>query len=111
MDYLEYFISATEDFKKTAYLVLMTSRPNVGALELQAEDLRGAVLLYEYRILGFRSSLFTTCDFNGNRTVIAPAALRGQVFAAVCRYLMEHGAQVILISLQPGSAENCQIWF
>ena len=111
MDYLEYFLTATENLKKTPYLVLMASRSDVGVSELRAEDLKGAVLVYEYRVLGFGSSLFTTCDFNGSRAVIAPAALRRQVSAEVCRYLMEHGAQVVLLSLEPGSVENCQICF
>jgi hypothetical protein len=111
MDYLEYFLTATENLKKTPYLVLMASRSDVGVSELRAEDLKGAVLVYEYRVLGFGSSLFTTCDFNGSRAVIAPAALRRQVSAAVCRYLMERGAQVVLLSLEPGSAESCQICF
>ncbi len=111
MDYLEYFLTATENLKKTPYLVLMASRSDVDVSEMRVEDLRGAVLVYEYKVFGFRSSIFTTSDFNGNRTVIAPAALRRQVSAAVCRYLMERGAQVVLLSLEPGSAESCHFCF
>jgi hypothetical protein len=111
MDYLEYFLTTVENLKKTPYLVLIASRSDVGVLELRAEDLRGAVLLYEYRVMGFGSRLFTTCDFNGHRAVIAPPALRTQVSATVCRYLMEQGANLVLLSLQPGSAESCQICF
>jgi hypothetical protein len=111
MDYLEYFLTAAENLKKTPYLVLIASRSDVSLLELRAEDLRGAVLVYEYRVLGFGSGLFTTCDFNGRRAVIAPAALQTQVSATVCRYLMEQGAHLVLLSLNPGSAESCQICF
>lgn len=78
---------------------------------MRAEDLRGAVLIYEYRLLGLGSNLFTTGDFNGSRAVIAPAALRRQVSAAICRYLMERGAQIVLLSLEPGSQESCQTCF
>jgi len=111
MDYLEYFLTATENLKKTPYLVLMSSRSNLGVSEMRAEDLRGAVLIYEYRLLGLGSNLFTTGDFNGSRAVIAPAALRRQVSAAICRYLMERGAQIVLLSLEPGSQESCQTCF
>lgn len=111
MDYLEYFLTATENLKKTPYLVLMASRSNLEISKMRAEDLRGAVLIYEYRLLGVGSNLFTTGDFNGSRTVIAPAALRRQVSAAVCRYLMERGAQIVLLSLEPGSQESCQSCF
>ena len=85
-DYLEYFLTAAENLKKTPYLVLMATRSDVGAFDLRAVDLWGAVLVYEYRVLGLRSSLFTASDYNGNRAVIAPPKLRRQVSAAVCRY-------------------------
>ena len=111
MDYLDYFLTRPENLKKIPYVVLVTSRSNVTALDLKAEDIKGAVLVYEYRVLGFRSSLFTTGDFNGNRTVIAPATMRSQVSATVCRYLMERGARIVLLSLQPGTAESCQACF
>jgi hypothetical protein len=110
-DYLEYFLTATENLKKTPYLVLMASRSDIGAFELRPADLWGAVLVYEYRVFGFGSSLFTASDYNGSRAVIAPPKLRRQVSAAVCRYLMDHGAQVVLLNLEPGSAERCQICF
>jgi hypothetical protein len=111
MDYLEYFLTSTENLKKIPYLMLMASRSDVGAFELKAEDIKGAVLVYEYKVLGIKSSLFTTSDFNGSRAVIAPAAQRKQVSAAACRYLMEHGAQVVLLSLEPGPQETCHICF
>jgi hypothetical protein len=110
-DYLEYFLTGTENLKKTPYLVLMASRSDIGAFELRPADLWGAVLVYEYRVFGFGSGLFTASDYNGSRAVIAPPKLRRQVSAAVCRYLMDHGAQVVLLNLEPGSPESCQICF
>lgn len=111
LDYLEYFLTATENLRKIPYLVLMTSKTGAGATELRAEDIDGAVLVYEYKVAGFRSTLFAACDYNGSRAVIAPARLRRQVSAAVCRYLMDHGAQVVLLSMEPGSTESCQTCF
>jgi hypothetical protein len=110
-DYLEYFLTTTENLKKTPYLVLMASRSDVSAFDLRPADLWGAVLVYEYRVLGFGSSLFTASDYNGSRAVIAPPKLRRQVSAAVCRYLMDHGAQIVFLNLEPGSPESCQICF
>lgn len=110
-DYLEYFLTASDNLKKTPYLVLMTSRFDADVFELRAEDLWGAALVYEYRVLGFGSSLFTASDYNGSRAVIAPARLRRQVSAAVCRYLMDHGAQIVLLNLEPGAPESCQRCF
>jgi hypothetical protein len=110
-DYLEYFLTTAENLKKTPYLVLIASTSNVGAFELGARDLWGAVLVYEYRVLGFGSSLFTASDYNGSRAVIAPATLRRQISAAVCRYLMDRGAQIVLLNLEPGAPDGCQVCF
>src|SRR5260370_39063228 len=78
-DYLEYFLTAAENLKKTPYLVLMASRSDVSVLELRAGDLWGAVLVYEYRVLGFGSRLLTASDYNGIRAVIPPPKLLSQV--------------------------------
>jgi Acetyltransferase (GNAT) domain len=111
MDYLEYFLTSKENLKKIPYIVLVALRSDVDVLQLRAEDIRGAVLVYEYKVFGLRSTLFTTADFNGNRAVIAPPALRRQISAAVCRYLMQRGAQVVLLSLDSGSTESCETCF
>jgi hypothetical protein len=110
-DYLEYFLTASENLKKTPYLVLITSRSVADVDKVRATDLWGAVLVYEYRVFGIGLSLFTASDYNGNRAVIAPAKLRRQVSAAVCRYLMDRGAQVVLLNLEPGSPDGCQVCF
>jgi hypothetical protein len=110
-DYLEYFLTATDNLKKIPHLVLMTSRFDTGVSGLRAEDLLGAVLVYEYRVMGFGSSLFTASDYNGSRAVIAPSRLRRQISAAVCRHLMDRGAQIVLLNLEPGAPESCQTCF
>src|SRR5258705_2827491 len=110
-DYLEYFLTGTDNLKKPPYLVLMATRRDVDVFKLRPADLWGAVLVYEYRVLGFGSSLFTASDYNGSRAVIAPAKLRRQVSAAVCRYLMDRGAQIVLLNLEPGPPDSCQICF
>jgi len=108
MDYLEYFLTATENLKKTPCLVLLASRSDVDVFELLPQDLEGAVLAYEYKIFGFPSRVFNTCDFSGNRNVIAPADMRPQLSVLICRYLMEKGAQIVLLTFATDSDENYQ---
>lgn len=69
-----------------------------------AADVEGAVLIYQYRVAGCGTGVFATDDFNGERTVIAPAAIRAEVAQLACRALMENGAIAALISFE-GSTE------
>lgn len=98
MDYLEYFLTGTDNLKKIPYVVLVGKRRDPAVAELRAEDLKGAVLVYEYKVLGMPSRVFTTSDFNGSRAVIAPPAERTKISASVGRYLMSNGAQVVMLS-------------
>jgi len=107
MDYLEYFLTGTDNLKKIPYLVLVEKRPNLDLAELRAEDLKGAVLVYEYKILGMPSRVFTTSDFNGSRAVIAPPSERAKISTSVGRYLMKRGAQVVMLSY---AGEGSETW-
>jgi hypothetical protein len=98
MDYLEYFLTGTDNLKKIPYVVLVGKRRGPAVAELRAEDLKGAVLVYEYKVLGMPSRIFTTSDFNGSRGVIAPQAERTKISASVGRYLMSNGAQVVMLT-------------
>jgi hypothetical protein len=109
MDYLEYFLTSIENLKKTPYLVLLATRSDVNVFELGAEDLLGAVLVYEYKMMGFDSRVFTTSDCS--RSVIAPAADRTKVAAMVCRYLMGRGAQVAMLTFIGDEGEKSSEWF
>ena len=107
MDYLEYFLTGTDNLKKIPYLVLVGKRPDLNIAELRAEDLKGAVLVYEYKVLGMPSRVFTTSDFNGSRAVIALPADRTKISASVGRYLMTNGAQVVMLSY---AGEGDETW-
>jgi len=108
MDYLEHFLTTIENIKKTPHLLLFASRPAESAFDLRAEDLRAAVLVYEYRLLGLPSRIFTSTDFDGNKAVIAPAKMRPTISALACRYLMEHGAQAVHLSFAAPREDTCQ---
>jgi hypothetical protein len=107
-DFLEYFLTSPENLKKIPNLILVTSTPCINPHELRAEDIRGAVLIFEYKVLGLRSRVFTSNDFDGRRAVIAPAKTKVHISTIVCRYLMEHGAQIVCLIFAPGSEESCK---
>jgi hypothetical protein len=107
MDYLEYFLTGPDNLKKIPYLVLAGKRRDLSVAELRAEDLKGAVLIYEYKVLGLPSRVFTTSDFNGSRAVIAPPAERTKISASVGRYLMAHSAQIVMLSY---AGEGNETW-
>jgi len=108
MDSLEYLVTSPTALDKTPYLVLVGLRAGVPAASATANDVQGAVLLYEYRVGGIRSKVFATDDVTGHRTVIAPAGLRMRVAEIAGRALAQRGAGIALISLEAGPAEEAQ---
>ncbi|WP_158943617.1 hypothetical protein [Granulicella sp. S190] len=111
MDYLEYFLTSTDNLKKIPHLILVTNSSDVKLAGLRAQDLKGAVLLYEYKVLGMPFRVFSTNDFNGSRAVIAPLAQRTKITAEVGHYLMERGAQVVMLSYAGSEEKICQECF
>jgi hypothetical protein len=97
MNWLSFFLATPVFGRKKPYLVLIV-RPGVTGLPLHLEDVHAAVLLFEYRILGLPTGAFSTDDWSGFRTVIAPAAERGAIAAMAADALLEHGAQIMLVS-------------
>jgi hypothetical protein len=67
------------------------------------DDLRGAVLVYEYRFAGRGTKVFATDDMIGVRTVIAAEEARVAVAEIAIRKLMRMGAVMSLISLDGAS--------
>jgi hypothetical protein len=97
MNWLAYFLAASSFKHKNPCLVLMmksgapTSSPRL-------EDVHAAVLLFEYRVLGILSGAFSTDDWSGFRSVIAPEAERADISAMAAAALLRSGAQIVLIS-------------
>lgn len=104
MDALELFLGAPSALKKQPHLLLVGLRRGVEPIVATADDVAGAVLIYQYRVAGFGTGVFATDDINGERTVIAPAGIRAEVAQLACSALMENGAIAALISFE-GSAE------
>jgi hypothetical protein len=88
---LAFFLSTPENMRKTPNLVLL------GAGDSHAENLLGAVLLYEYRVGRVGTRIFATGDSTGRRNVWAPQGSRARVAAQAARILMERGARVVQI--------------
>jgi hypothetical protein len=97
MNWLDHFLNGSDFRGKKPYLVLIV-RPGVTASSLTLEGVHAAVLLFEYRLLGIPTGAFSTDDWAGFRTVIAPEAERGAIAAMAADALLEHGAQLALIS-------------
>jgi hypothetical protein len=97
MNWLSHFLSASDFRGKNPYLVLIV-RPGVTVSSLPLEGVHAAVLLFEYRVLGMPTGAFATHDWAGFRSVIAPEAERGAIAAMAADAVLEHGAQLVLIS-------------
>jgi hypothetical protein len=100
MDCLDYLLHTPTALEKTPTLVLVGLDAGVDATRATADDVVGAVLLYEYRVAGMGMRVFATDDTTGERTVIAPMSLRAKVADAACRSLMKRSALAVLISFE-----------
>ena len=97
MNWLGYFL-ATSSFKgKKPYLVLVMKSGAPPSLQ-RLEDVHGAVLLFEYRVLGIPTGAFSTDDWAGFRTVIAPEPARAAVSSMAADALLARDARMVLIS-------------
>jgi hypothetical protein len=101
MNWLGYFLAASSFRGKKPYLVLITKSSTLSPSPC-LDDVHAAVLLFEYRMMGFPTRAFSTDDWAGFRTVIAPEAERAAVSALAADAMFDRGAQMVLISfLQP----------
>lgn len=97
MNWLSYFLAASSFKGKNPCLVLIV-RSGTTASSPRVDDVHAAVLLYEYRVFGIPTGAFSTDDWGGFRTVIAPEAERGAMTAMAADALLREGAQLALIS-------------
>ena len=97
MNWLSHFLAASSFKGKNPCLVLIVES-GATASSLCLEDVHAAVLLFEYRVLGLPTGAFSTDDWGGFRTVVAPEAEREAMTAMAADALLRHGAQLALIS-------------
>lgn len=97
MHWLGYFLSASSFKGKKPFLVLMLE-PGATSSSPSLEDVHAAVLLFEYRVMGMPTGAFSTDDWAGFRTVIAPESERATISVLAADALLAHGAQLLLLS-------------
>jgi hypothetical protein len=98
--WLKYQIGTPNERKKIPTLVLVGVRANTGAAETTVDDVLGAVIVYEYKILGRGLGIFAGDDSTGQRVVIAPTHVRAQVAEDACNALVERGALAVLLTYE-----------
>jgi hypothetical protein len=105
MNWLGYFLAASSFKGKHPYLVLMM-KSGADTSSPRLEEVHAAVLLFEYRVLGMPTGAFSTDDWAGFRTVIAPEAERPAMSVMAADALLARGAEMVLISYgqHPGLA-------
>jgi hypothetical protein len=105
MSWLGYFLGASNFKGKHPYVVLVMM-PGADTSSPRLEDVHAAALLFEYRVLGMSTGAFSTDDWAGFRTVIAPEAERAAMSVMAADALLAYGAQMVLISYgqHPGLA-------
>lgn len=97
LDNLDYFLSWLDIRRKSPCLVMLARDLDA---ELSFVKAQAGMLLYEHRIAGFGTGIFTSFDNTGRRTLV-PAAIDSSQFAqVVCRTLFDHGAQSILLTFR-----------
>ena len=110
LDLIELLVKAPSAMRKQPCLVLVGLQPGIKPERATAEQVEGAVLVYEYLIGGAPSGIFATDDVTGERTVLAPVCNRSRVAAAAARKLMLGGARAALVSVECTETEcscNC----
>jgi hypothetical protein len=110
MHWLDYHLNTPTALKKIPALVLVGLDGGVDTAEAGADDLIGAVLLYEYGIAGRGSGVFATDDTNGEHTVIAPRHIRVQVAEAACQALVQMGALTVMVTVEGRDEERTAPW-
>jgi hypothetical protein len=100
MSWLNYFLNTGTARRKKAHLVLVLRDECGEGDDLQASDIRGASLFFEYRLLGFGTSTFSTDDVSGFRTLVAAEQDRAAVAALAVKAMIERGAHLVLTSVE-----------
>jgi hypothetical protein len=102
---VEYFLRAAGQ-RMTPYLLFVLADE---AGPLFADNILGAALFYEFRVLGVGTGVFVTEGKDGFRSVIAPEALRGMVAGVVSTALLERRAQLLVTSYIEPADPGCVV--
>ncbi len=95
MEDISYFLSKPGFLKRVPRLMLIAR-----SAELTPDSLLGALLLFEYNVLGRRTGLYATNDRSGRNTLVAPAHLRSQIAHFATQTLLDRGAHIAMITFR-----------
>ena len=95
MEDMTYFLSKPGFLKRIPRLMLIAK-----SSELTPDSLLGALLLFEYRVAGRGTGLYTTNDRSGRNTLVTPAPLRLQIAHVATQALLDRGAHVAMITFR-----------
>jgi hypothetical protein len=110
MNWLQYFLSRTIFRSKKPYLVLILDE-NCLPSEIRLENVHAAVLLFEYRVFGLPTEVFSTDDAAGFRTVISLPADRSVAARIAIDAVLERNAQVVLLSYDNAERQPAKLRF
>lgn len=109
---LPYYLAKPGLFRRTPVLLALLGRNASARLSPSGSvGLLGAVLLFEYQMVGVSPGMFTSNDRSGRRTLIAMPNERPRVAALTAEYLLERGAHVVMFSFRTDAPpeETCKI--
>lgn len=111
MQDLAYFLSKPGLLDRTPLLMLISHKHVANGDRVLQEDLLGALLLYDNRMAGRSTGVFTTNDRSGRSTLVAPADLRSPLADFAAHHLIDRGAHVVMISFrEQGSSGELAPW-
>jgi hypothetical protein len=95
LDTLHHFLTTSVALRKVPCLALLAATDDEAPA---IAGYSGAVLFFEYRLLGKGLRLYATSDWTGRRNVLGPAALRPRFAATACRMLIDNGAHIVFVA-------------
>ncbi len=98
--WLPYFLDKSVMRHRLPYLVLQLRPEENEGESLSVDDVEGAALFFEYRVLGVRTGIVGTGDAVGFSSVVAPVGRRAPLAAAATKAMMERGATVVLATFE-----------
>jgi len=101
-DHLAYYLNLEYRLRRRPHLVLV----GPGVNRSNIDSALGALLVYEYCLLGIGTKFMITGDLTGRRPVIAPPGLRSRVAQLGAEALMKKGALAVVQRFRPESGAD-----
>jgi hypothetical protein len=87
------------------YLLVVSRSHRFETLHPRLDDVLGVLLIFEYGAMGKGTRAFATKDRSGRNTLLALPGCGQSVVAFAIQSLLEHGAQVVLVSYRSQQQE------